>query len=224
MRNLSYIGIALLLLALAVSCKKQNADPVEMGYRYFPVNTGHWVIYDVDSISYNDFTGTVDSFNFQIKELVQSDFVDNQGRPSQRLERYVRYADTAAWVIRDVWYETRTVSCAERVEENVRQVKLIFPVRESLQWNANTYNTLGEQLVQYEAVHTTGTVNNILLDSTLTVLQKSVYTLISEDFQKEMYAAGIGLVYKKYVSLVKDPVGTITSGIDYSYTLHAYGN
>ena len=88
----------------------------------------------------------------------------------------------------------------------------------------DSYNTLGEQLVQYQAVHTPGTINNILLDSTLTVLQKSVYTIISEDFQKEMYAAGIGLVYKKYVSLVKDPVGNITSGIDYSYTLHAYGN
>jgi len=224
MRYLSHIGIVLLLIVLFAACKKQNADPVEMGYRYFPVNTGHWVIYDVDSINYNDFTGTIDSFNFQVKEYVQSAFVDNEGRTSQRLERYVRSADTAAWVIRDVWFETRTVSCAERVEENIRLVKLIFPVRESQQWNGNTYNTLGEQMYQYETIHTPGAIGNIPLDSTLTVLQKSIYTIIGEDYQKEVYATGIGLVYKKYVSLVKDPVGNITSGIDYSYTLKSYGN
>lgn len=67
-------------------------------------------------------------------------------------------------------------------------------------------------------------INNIHLDSTLTVLQKSTYTLISEDFQQEVYATHIGLVYKKYVSLEKLPTGVITSGTDYSYTLHSFGN
>ena len=182
------------------------------------------MVYNVDSVSYNDFTGTVDSFHYQIKEYVESVFTDNSGRRSQRLERYIRYSDTAAWKIKDVWFETLTSSCAERVEENLRIIKLIFPVRESLKWNGNNYNMLGEQVYKYQDVHKVATINHTILDSTVTVVQKNGSTLISEDFQEEIYAAHIGLVYKKYVSLEKEPVGTIKSGTDYTYTLHSYGN
>jgi len=212
------------IIFLGVSCKKETALPVEMGYKYFPVNTGHWVIYDVDSVSYNDFTGEVDSFQFQIKELIESVYTDNSGRESQRLERYFRQNDTSSWTIKDVWSITLTASVAERVEENIRIVKLIFPVEAFSEWDGNSYNTLGEQIYKYQDVHSAFTINGFYLDSTLSVLQKSQYTLISEDFQQEVYAANIGLIYKKYVSLEKKPTGEITSGIDYSYTLHSYGN
>jgi hypothetical protein len=224
MKRFRFLFVIILITALFSSCKKDTEEPVEMGYKYFPVNTGHWVIYNVDSISYNDFTGEIDSFRYQIKEYVESVFVDNSGRTSQRLERYIRYSDTADWIIKDVWFETLTSSCAERVEENLRMVKLIFPVEESQTWNGNAYTMLDAQTYKYLEVHTPATINNIYLDSTLTVIQKNNSTLISEDFQQEIYAAHIGLVYKKYVSLVKEPTGEITSGIDYSYTFQSYGN
>ncbi len=206
------------------SCKKETAIPVDMGYKYFPVNTGHWVIYNVDSISYNDFTHQVDSFRYQIKELVESDFYDNSGRLSQRVERYIRYSDTSEWKIKNVWCETLTASCAERVEENLRMIKLVFPVKDSAAWNGNSYNNLGEQKYTYCNVHAPVTINAIFLDSTVTVLQKDFTSIISEDFQQEVYAAHIGLAYKKYVSLIKEPTGVIKSGINYSYTLQSFGN
>lgn len=224
MKYFKCLLVIILATALFSSCKKETGDPVDMGYKYFPENTGHWVIYNVDSISYNDFTGNVDIFHFQIKESVESVFTDNSGRTSQRIERYIRYADTAAWTIRDVWYQTLTPSCAERVEENIRLIKLIFPVAEYHEWDGNTFNMLGEQTYKYQDVHTPQTINNIYLDSTVTVLQKSLYTLISEDFQQEVYAAHIGMVYKKCVALEKQPTGAVIGGIDYSYTLQSYGN
>jgi len=224
MKCFRFLFIIIIIAAFFSSCKKDTGEPVYMGYNYFPVNTGHWVIYNVDSISYNDFTGEIDSFRYQIKEYVESVFIDNAGRTSQRLERYIRYSDTADWVIKDVWYETLTASSAERVEENIRMVKLIFPVEESQIWDGNAYNTLGSQTYKYQDVHTPAVINNVSLDSTLTVTQKNSTTLISEDFQQEIYAAHIGMVYKKYISLVKEPTGEITSGIDYSYTFQSYGN
>lgn len=224
MKYFRFLFVIIIIPVFFSSCKKETAEPVEMGYKYFPVNTGHWVIYNVDSISYNDFTGETDSFRYQIKEYVESVFIDNSGRTSQRLERYIRYSDTADWIIKDVWFETLTASCAERVEENLRMVKLIFPVEESQTWDGNAYNTLGAQTYKFQDVHTPAVINNVSLDSTLTVIQKSSTTLISEDFQQEIYSVNIGMVYKKYVSLVKEPTGEITSGIDYSYTLQSYGN
>ncbi|HNW69154.1 MAG TPA: hypothetical protein PKI01_02030 [Bacteroidales bacterium] len=224
MKYFRFLFVIIIIPVFFSSCKKETAEPVEMGYKYFPVNTGHWVIYNVDSISYNDFTGETDSFRYQIKEYVESVFIDNSGRTSQRLERYIRYSETADWTIKDVWFETLTASCAERVEENLRMVKLIFPVEESQTWDGNAYNTLGAQTYKFQDVHTPAVINNVSLDSTLTVIQKSSTTLISEDFQQEIYSVNIGMVYKKYVSLVKEPTGEITSGIDYSYTLQSYGN
>lgn len=149
MKYSEYWLIIILFMVLFSSCKKETGEPVDMGYTYFPANTGHWVIYDVDSLHYNDFTATIDSFHFQLKEYTESVFMDNSVRKSQRLERYIRLADTVAWTIRDVWYETLTVSCAERVEENIRLVKLIFPIRESHEWDGNTYNTLDAQTYKY---------------------------------------------------------------------------
>ncbi|MEI6124195.1 MAG: hypothetical protein WCQ95_11280 [Bacteroidota bacterium] len=222
-----YIRFCILFVVFGLaffSCKKETELPVDMGYKYFPVNTGHWAIYNVDSISYNDFTGAIDSFHFQIKEFVESVFVDNSGAETQRLECYYRPNDTSNWVIRDVWAENLTASTAQRVEENLRLVKLVFPVTEGLQWNGNAYNMLGEQNYEYDNVHSTFAINGFSFDSTLVVKQKELYTLISEDLQKEIYAARVGLVYKRYVKLSKQPSGVITKGIDYSYTLHSFGN
>lgn len=224
MRYFKFIIVLFISIIIFYACKKETGDPVDMGHKYFPVNTGHWVVYDVDSISYNDFTGEIDSFNYQIKEIVESVFTDNSGRESQRLERYIRHSDTDEWSLKNVWYETRTMSGAERVEENLRLVKLIFPPEESQEWNGNIYNTLDAQTYKFQNVHDPYTINNTTFDSTLTVLQRSQLTLISDNFQQEIYAANIGMVYKKYVSLVKKPTGEITSGIDYSYTFVSYGN
>jgi len=216
--------VLLILLFTVLSCKKETELPVDMGHKYFPVNQGHWVIYDVDSISYNDFTGHIDSFRFQIKEYVESVFMDNEGRETQRLERYKRLNDTSAWIIKDVWTENLTEANAEKVEENVRYVKLIFSPAENAKWDGNIYNTNGFQQYVYKDVHHSYSLNNITYDSTVSVLQKQEYTLISEKFEKEVYAAKIGMIYKKYVNLTKQPTGIIIKGIDYTYTIKSYGN
>ena len=129
-----------MMLLLTLACKKEKkAEAVDLGYTYFPTEIGQYVIYQVDSISYNDFFNPVkiDTTHFQLKELVQSHFTDNEGRESDRLERYVRKNDSLPWVLRDVWYQTRTSTKAEKVEENVRFVKLIFPVEVNQKWNGN---------------------------------------------------------------------------------------
>jgi hypothetical protein len=225
MKYLKFIPFLIVLSFLFFSsCKKETELPVDMGYKYFPVNTGHWVIYDVDSVSYNDFTGQVDSFKFQIKEIVESVFTDNEGRETQRLERYKKLNDNSNWYIKDVWTENLTASTAEKVEENDRIIKLIFPPHESEKWDGNLYNTLDEQNYTYKDVHSSYLLNNLTFDSTLTVIQQDFHPIIHDYFEMEVYAAHIGLIYKKYVDLSKEASGVIIKGTDYSYTLNSYGN
>ena len=138
--------------------------------------------------------------------------------------RYIRLTDGDAWTIKEVWYVNKTPSTAERVEENQRFIKLAFPVNKNAKWDGNAYNTLGEQYYKYISVDETRIAGNMAFDSTVIILQMEEYTLISEDFQEEVYARNVGMIYKKYVRLTKQPTGEVIKGIDYSYTIRAYGN
>ena len=97
-----------------------------MGYEYFPNDSGIWVQYVVDSIDYDDEFGN-DTFQFQLLEKIESKSIDNEGRDAQRIERLKRPNDSSIWRIKDVWYANLTESKAEKIEENLRYVKLNFP-------------------------------------------------------------------------------------------------
>lgn len=219
----SYLFL-LLFISLA-SCKKDpsaNAD-TELGYDYFPVEVGNYSVYDVDSIVYNDFTGEIDTFNYQLKEVIESDFVDNGGRVSQRIERYNRDNDSAEWHIQDVWQATRTTNRAERVEENVKYIRLMFPVREGLKWDGNAYNTDEEWKYVYQNAHKADLINGISFDSTVTVLQRDEFNLIEVQYYEERYAKDVGLIYKKVDDLKTEINGTIKSGVKYTFKIREFG-
>ncbi len=54
------VVISLLCLAF-FSCKKTENEPVDIGLNYHPNQTGHFKIYKVDSIVFNDFTLETDT-------------------------------------------------------------------------------------------------------------------------------------------------------------------
>jgi len=212
-----------LSLLLITACKKESVL-VNMHYDYFPVETGTWIIYDVDSIYYNDFTQTVDTFYFQVKEVIESTFTDNEGRLAQRIERYYRPHADSVWQIKNVWYANRTAKSAERVEENVRVTKLIFPVIKDEKWNGNAANTLGGITYSYKDVHYSTTVNNHLFDSCIAVQHENELTIFTQKFSEEIYAKHIGKIYRNHINLNKLADGTITSGFRYTYKASSWGN
>lgn len=211
-------------LLLWTACSKDEPAAADMGYRYFPVNPGHWVEYQVDSIAWNDFDGSVDTFSFRIKEVYESVFYDDQGRENIRIERYKRISDTSDWFVKDVWFGLLTEATAERIEENKRYIKLIFPVKESSEWNGNAFNALDPLTYTYAEIHQPWQSGTFQSDSTVLVLQDDYTTQISRSYAAERFAAGIGLVYKKYIQQEKLPTGVITHGCDYSYTILAWGD
>ncbi len=224
--KITYINLGLILLLtglLIISCKKNKVEEaVDVGYGYYPVKVGNFIIYKVDSIVYNDFTGTIDTFNYQIKEVIESDFIDNQGRNTQRLERYRRANDTSQWNIQDVWYSNRTSSTAEKVEENVRYIKLIFPVKSRQEWNGNKYNYLDPETYKYSNIHKPNDIVLHHFDSTITVIQKEELNLILDDYKIEIYAKNVGMIYKKFRHLEKLPDGTIEKGVELTYTIQSF--
>ena len=60
------------------------------------------------------------------------------------VKRYYRPAANMPWILGDVWTQKRTTNTAERVEENVRFIKMEFPVKDGGTWQGNAYNMLGD--------------------------------------------------------------------------------
>lgn len=215
-----------IIVLLATACKKDSdLPPEDLGYNYFPYTPGDYRTYQVDSTYYDDFFDTVKTYQFQLKEVYESYFTDLQGRSCIRLERWVKMSDTADWLLRDVWYSYLTSSTAERLEENVRMVRLAFPVRSYTEWDGNALNDANEQIFEYDNIDDFYSVGSLAFDSTAMVIQEITSNLIEDKNQYEIYARHVGLVYKKFKDVEKDFVtGSIVAGVDYTYQLTEYGH
>ncbi len=254
MKQLSGIFFISFVLACGiVSCKKDQAIEPDLGYNYFPDQIGRYVVYDVDSFFYDDFNvdpisriAPIDTFKFQLKEKIQSVYLDNQNRPTLRLERYVKYYNPAVaysalpWVLRNVWAENRTARTAEKVEENTRFVKLIFPVKKSKSWNGNAQNSNGEMDYKYSFINLSKNIGGNVFDSTLEVEQQNYIDILSKSYCVEQYAKNAGLVYKKVILIQSQPdpnwipsqfsafyaipiMQRVNKGTQYIWTVNSYG-
>ncbi len=216
--------IIMLIHYLFWGCSKDSLHQAEMFYGYFPTTPGHFVIYEVDSVVYDDFTGQILTYKYQVKEHIESSFIDGEGTQSLRLERFIRLTPAAPWEIKDIWQARRLPMRAEKTEENITFIKLVFPPHQGRGWNGNAYNTLAAQNYRITEAHKPFQIApSLSFDSTLTVLQREFITLISEDYQLERYAKNIGMIFRRYRSVSKRLNGTITGGVDYTYRIISHG-
>jgi hypothetical protein len=222
--------LILVLTVFLFSCSKEKEEYVEpyLGHDYAGLEVGKYVIYDVDSFFYDDFNGMIDSSFYQIKEVVDAEFTDLEGDEAFKIIRYRKESDTTGWVLIDVWQSKLITTNFQKVEENVRFVKLIFPINVNDTWNGNILNNEGEQTYTYTAVNQSENIGGNALSSVLTVLQFEEINLIEEKVFEEKYAKGIGMVYKKSVDLTKEYNSSTgeferSLGLDVTMTLSSYG-
>lgn len=197
-----FVAIGCLVLGLA-SCKSENAKP-EMGYEFFPASLNSWVSYQVDSVWFSE--ASADTFQYQIKELVESEFMDDEGRPARRIERYFRLSEDQPWQIKDIWKVIVTSRKVEKVEENIRYVRLNFPVKTNQYWDGNTLNTFDRWDYSYAQVGESATHNETYFHRTATVQQQGKVNLIEQERGEEIYAENVGLIYK-YLLQINTQVG-----------------
>ncbi len=233
MKKLIHISVFICCIGLFFSaCKKKTVGSVVLGYDYFPLENGSYIIYRLDSFYYNDFTGGIDTFTFDVKEKVAGTFSDIEGRPTARIERFYRKSAAEAWIIKDVWTGNLTATTAEKTEENQRYIKIIFPAKKNSVWDGNRFNSLGQQNYKIESIDQPVQINSIRFDSVLVVLHKADSNLIKKEIGREIFAKSIGLVYKRFVSLEdRDSIVDYTKplnervdyGFDYTYSYLSHG-
>jgi hypothetical protein len=220
------ILIGFVVLIAFASCKEESLEPNPYYYEYFPVDLGRYVIYNVDSIYHadndNNNDDSVYSWHFQIKEVIDSSFIDGQGRTANRVLRYRRNDTTQAWTFMNVWTQTRTNTAGYRFEDNIVYHKLSFPVNIENVWDGNDSNILDEEPYSYDALHVPMSYQSLHFDSTISVLQRDDDNFVERIYGYETYANHIGLVFKQRDNLRKNN-GQVVFGTQYKMTVAGYG-
>jgi len=220
----------LFISLLIISCKKNDSTTtVDSAYNYFPIEVGHTWIYDVDSIGYDDNTGTTvidSSHHYQYKETITENFIDATGKPVQKLARYYRGSDTNEWMSANNWIISRDNIRAQKIEENVRFVKLVFPLNANSYWNGNMFNNLeginssGSENYFVDYFDKPTTINGIYYDKTVMVRRDSSVNAIEEIRKYEIYARNIGLIYFQSDSINTQPIDTTSKTKSRGFRYH----
>ncbi len=211
---LLFFASAILLFQACQSKSTFEEYDIDPGYDYFPLEIGKYRTYVVDSVLYdigdNSVIFTYESRTF-VKHVIADTLTDNLGRPGYRIERYERLSDSVDWAIKDIWAAIPTSNGIEWIEENLRFIKMVFPLREGVEWNGNKHIDVttiipiaGESVEvfkswSYEAlsVGETEIIGDFVFDEVATLSQADSENLIELRYSQEKYAKNIGLVYRE---------------------------
>lgn len=203
--------ILIAVISFMSSCKKEtDVSDYDYGYNYLPDDSGAFVIYKVDSVLYNDFDNSVRYSTVYLKEKIGEQFTDNLGRTAKKILRYYSDTMTTQWELFNVDFMVKTSMLAERVEDNLRYIKMVFPNDVNKKW-------LGNKLITIPPPYILDTTNYYLndwkytiknrdkyydngfkvFDSTLLITQIQDSSAITKTYATEMYARSVGLVFKE---------------------------
>lgn len=221
------IGFIVLALLFVTSCKKKSDNtPVDFKYYYYPIQTGHYVEYDVLEIKHDSIgVKKHDTSRYQLRIVFGDTILDLENEIAQRYTRYVRDSGNQNWTFKDLWTTKISSNRAELVEENKRKIKLVFRPTYQKEWDMNAFNDLEEQVCYYKDIDIPFDINGFHFDKALVVQEADFKSLI--DYQKaySVYAEGVGLVkkYYKWLEIYEFDTSKINKGTEIYYELINFG-
>lgn len=225
----------LFLTMVASSCSEDSeTTTTSPGYDYFPLETGMYTTYEVDSIFHDQplagVPGIHDTAHYFLKEVVDSTFLDAEGETGYRIVRYKRDSTNQEWILTDIWSAKLSPNNAERIEENLRYVKLAFPISRFSNWDGNALNNLDEWRFSYDSLYIPRQYGDLNFQETVTVDERFFLTEVNDEFAYEVYAKDVGLIFRHHKVLFTRPsylnnrvAQNIISGYEYKWEVIAYG-
>ncbi len=198
---MKYLGIIFVSFLFLFSCAKKVEDPMDLGHRYYPTPLKKYSIYQLDSVSIDCVFDVRDTFSFEILEIFDTLFEDALGKDAIRIELYTRSLGSSDWGIPRIYHTNTFFTRAERTEENIRYVKLIFPIVDESIWDINDFNFLDSKTSTIRNSHQPYIVNSFSYDSTVTSLMQDEENLLTKDYEVEVYAIDIGLILQQKVHI-----------------------
>lgn len=220
------IGLLVLLMGVT-ACEQEGSDllkPKPMLSSYVSLAVDQERIYQIDSILYDEFAASIDTFTHWRKEKIVETFRDLENRLNFRLEIYLR-ADTLSQ-----WKKWKTASLFvnelryEVKEDNLPIIKLTYPIRAGAKWDANALNIEEEQEYSYETITATTQIGEKSYANVVHVKQIDEENLIEKHYAEEYYSPNIGLIKRRDQNIRTSFDGEILSGYDCRWNLIEYKN
>lgn len=128
-------------LFVFIGCTKNTETfQTEPLSNFYPQQVGKYYTYRLDSTVFTNFGRTETIRKYQVKHTIESQITDNLGRPSFRILRSIRdSAGLQPWVPSGTYFVTPLPFSIETVEENLRFIKLVQPIRKDYKWKGNRY-------------------------------------------------------------------------------------
>ncbi|GAB2538593.1 hypothetical protein [Spirosoma aerophilum] len=172
----------------------------EPDYSFFPLETGRYIIYDVQESLYSS-NATPTLRTFQVKETTGPAYTNVAGQTAYKLIRTRRTNETQPWQSDSIWSARLIGNEGIRVENGKDIVKLLLPIAHGQQWNENRYNLSGLSNVELRNVGQTFNVLNKEFSETVSVVGRDDSTLVAQEKRLDVYARQIGLIYKERTDL-----------------------
>ncbi len=209
------------LLALLAGCSDKKIDlgspPLS---DYFPLSVGKYITYRLDSTVTTQFGADTARHYYRVRDLVDAEITDALGRKAYRIFRSISDSSgTAAWQNSSTFMAVpQSVDWVESVENNLRFMKLRYPIIEGFEWPGNSFidaSSVGSPVryldgwnYVYQNVGMPFTVRGRTFENTITVLQRNEefpeggfspsQPYKQWDYSVEVYAKGVGLIYKNF--------------------------
>ena len=211
------IAVAVCLSFLSCNSETETIDTATFGYGYFPLKKGNVWVYASDSIIFTNGGARKDTFHALIMEEIGDPFLDLSGDTIYKLNRFFKRNEADPWQRINTWTIQKNKSNAISTDENIKFVKMVFPVKEGLRFDGNVYvnedlkvEVGGEMLEPYDSWN--HQIKSLATD--ITYKDKTVKSLhvnlvdetsiIDRRKADEYYADGIGLVKKEITILDSD--------------------
>lgn len=206
-----------LALTLWTSCGREVEPPADIDYSYYPLREGSFVEYRVDSVLFSDFNlPPRDTAVWYLRQELRSPMTDGEGDTVYQVYRsYRRDTSLADWDLLRVWSVKRAEYRIETMEENMRFIRMVFPVREDKTWDGIVhlrtdtvipYNDRTQETINlfkdwgdFKLINEGQpfSVNGLTFARTVTVLHVDKTNNIERRYSLEVYAADVGLIYKE---------------------------
>lgn len=242
MKLLQLVITVVISSIIFISCKKENETFQTAAIEtYAPLQAGKFITYRLDSLVPISFGSAFITRSYEVKFVVDSPITDNTGRPAWRIFRYIKPIGSGSFTPDATFTAINSGTGLEFIENNLRYIKLLQPIREGYSWKGNRYidtysinsdvKYLDDWDYSYVNAHQPKTLGTFTFDSTVTVDQRNdslglpltPQTQYAEkNVGKEIYAAHIGMVYRNFVHYEFQRVSNSYTGYGVTYTIIAH--
>lgn len=210
-------------LLLLASCRETvELPPTFSGPEFFTYDSGQLRIYEVDSFIHSSQADSVQYRSILFRELATGWIPNNDGSMSLRMERSVSSDTGKTWQMNKIFSVQPRSTHAEWWEDNRRTIVLSYPVREKRNWNGNALNNLDPQTFTYGSIRSGYNNGWLSAERAVRVNRQADSNFLYRISEYEWYGKDLGLMYRQYINLEKQPGNRVADGVEVYMRLKAF--